>query len=155
MVNKSIFAKVTICFMASSLHLILSLSLPLSLCLVFSLFLLFPALCLLLRLQVFSRGMPVTGLDALSAFSGRRPDCTATGGCITDFSGQAAGTRPCAPTEMGPQLLQPAAVGLVPACHPLRNTHTNTQAATVQANTHPLLSAVPPVQERTLSQCLY
>ena len=54
----------------------------------------------------------------------------------------------------GLPLLQLAAAGPLPVCHPLTPTHTHTPA-TMLANTHPLLSALPPVQERKLSQRLH
>lgn len=62
----------------------------------------------------------------------------------------AAGTQPCMPTRDEQPLLQLAAAGPLPICHPHRHTHRHTHAqthtgATSLANTHPPLSAFPSV----------
>ena len=91
---------------------------------------------------------------ALSAFSSHQPDCSATGGYITAVSGQqqvpGAACQPiCAPTSPT-GCCWPSACTLPTHTH----THTHTRASTL-ANTHPALSALPPVQERKLSHCLH
>lgn len=90
---------------------------------------------------------------ALSAFSGHQSDCTATGGYITAVSGQqqvpGAACQPiCAPTS-------PTGCRWPSACTSPTHTHTHTRPASTLANTHPALSALPPVQERKLSHCLH
>lgn len=96
-VNKSIFAKVTIYFMALSLSLSLSSSSlfisffvtsPLSSC-SFLLSVYFSSLSYFHWLvQAPSARRRKAQTAALSAFSSHQPDCTATGGYITAVSGQ-------------------------------------------------------------------
>lgn len=140
LVNKSIFAKVAICFMALSLCLSLFLSLSVFLSSFLPSFVSFllssypftpPAWVIIVRsycpwlTAALSASQRKPQTAALSAFSSHQPDCTATAGYITAVSGQQQVNWSCMPTKMGPHFTNWLLLALC-----LHVTHT-------PANTHP------------------
>lgn len=160
LVNKSIFAKVTICFMPFFLSLSPHLSLSLSCLLSLSALSCPPFTSLALAWVIFmsnachwlvagpSARQRKTRIAALSAFSSHQPDCMATGGYVTAVSGQQQVPGPACQQRWAPT--PPTGCRWPSAC--MSPTHTYTSHYASQHSSS--LSALPPAQERKLSNYL-